>query len=313
MMKLRQVDFGLAWGASGVQGFFGEGYWFHTPLWLFGLRFNDMTFVAKTTTLNARQGNMPLTANFTPQEWFPKCIIRKPRHSVVLNDVGLSGPGASALFETRNWQKRKQPHFVSFMPIAQTADERIDEFEQFVSLFSQHLSAFQAPVGLQINCSCPNTGLHQNQLIDEVNAYLDIASRLMIPLMPKFNVTVPPEVVADIAAHSACDGICTTNTIPWGELPKLIDWKKLFGSEKSPLAYLGGKGGGLSGKLLLPLVIDWIKRARKTRLRKPINGGGGILSCDDAISVLRAGAHSFFIGSMPMLRPLRVNGVSQIM
>lgn len=309
-MKLRQVDFGVAWGASGVQGFFGEGYWFHKPLKPFGLQFNNMTFVAKTTTLNPREGNMPLTKQFTPQEWFPKCIIVKPLDGVVLNAVGLSGPGIMQLLYMNQWQKRQNPFCISFMSVGKTADERIAELEYFVDIVSSFLPSFHAPVGLQINYSCPNIGLRLDTLIDEALNGLDIASRLMIPLMPKFNLCVPPEVVADIAAHPACDAICTSNTIPWGELSNAIDWYELFGSHRSPLAHLGG--GGLSGKPLLQLVIEWIKRARKIGIEKPINGGGGILSHDDAMSVLDAGANSFFIGSMATLRPLRVDRVSQI-
>ena len=48
-MNQRVADFGPVWGASGVQGFFGEGYWFHR--WVPGLSFDGCTFVAKTTTL----------------------------------------------------------------------------------------------------------------------------------------------------------------------------------------------------------------------------------------------------------------------
>lgn len=310
-MKLRQVDFGIAWGASGVQGFFGEGYWFHKPLRPFGLRFNNMTFVAKTTTLNPQEGNMPLTKHFTPKEWFPKCIIVKPIDGVVLNAVGLSGPGIMSLIYANQWQKRQNPFCISFMSVKATADERIAELEHVVEILSAFLPTFHAPVALQINYSCPNIGLYPNKLIAEVLSGLDITSRLMIPLMPKFNLCVPPEAVADIAAHPACDAICTTNAIPWGELPNAIDWYELFGSHTSPLAYFSA-GGGLSGKPLLPLVIEWIKKARKIGIEKPINGGGGILSHDDAMSVLDAGADSFFIGSMATLRPLRVNGVSQM-
>ena len=45
-MKLKGIPFGNVFGASGVQGFFGEGYWFHPYLKPFGLDFGDATFVA---------------------------------------------------------------------------------------------------------------------------------------------------------------------------------------------------------------------------------------------------------------------------
>ena len=87
-MILRGIQFGRVWGASGVQSFFGEGYWFHRPWKLLGF-FHDLdesvTFVAKTTTFHAREGNMPLDGRFRPRELFPRCIVLKPWQGVVLN------------------------------------------------------------------------------------------------------------------------------------------------------------------------------------------------------------------------------------
>ena len=48
-MRLRNIDFGPVFGASGVQGFFGEGYLHHKFLRFLGLNFDGCTFVAKTT------------------------------------------------------------------------------------------------------------------------------------------------------------------------------------------------------------------------------------------------------------------------
>ncbi len=262
-MRLKGVEFGQVWGASGVQGFFGGGYWFHRLCRPFGLNFRGVTFVAKTTTLNPRagKGSMPLKADFTPQERFPKCIVIKPLKGVALNSVGLSGPGAAALFEKGLWQQRRNPFFISFMSVAESPAGRIVELRQFVTLFTRYLPAFNAPVGLQINYSCPNVGLHAKELIGEVEEGLTIASELDIPLVPKFNLTLPVAIACRVAAHPACDAICVSNTIPWGQLPRNIDWTYLFGTAKSPLAHLGG--GGLSGKPLLPLLLEWIRLARK--------------------------------------------------
>ncbi len=50
-MLLRGIDFGYVLGASLIQGFFGEGYAYHTYFKPLGLRFD---------ALDAREGNMPL-------------------------------------------------------------------------------------------------------------------------------------------------------------------------------------------------------------------------------------------------------------
>ncbi len=306
-MRLKNIDFGKVTGASGVQNFFGEGYWFHRYLKPFGLDFSGATFVAKTTTLHPRIGNMPLNDDYAPKERVPPCVFVRPWKGIALNSVGLSGPGAQALFETNRWQERRNPFFISFMSVAETPHERTEELRDFVDLFFRYLPEFHAPVGLQINYSCPNVGLHTEMLVNEVSEGLTIASALGIPLMPKFNVVLPVRVALKVSRHEACDAICVSNTIPWGQLPDRIDWKGLFGSLTSPLAHLGG--GGLSGKPLLPLLLEWLEDARVAGIKKPINAGGGILSFQDARSVFHYGASSIFLGSIAFLRPWRVNGI----
>ncbi|HTM68846.1 MAG TPA: HisA/HisF-related TIM barrel protein [Candidatus Binatia bacterium] len=303
-MRLRGIDFGPVLDASGVRGFFGEGY-AHHALWKpFGLSFEGSTFVAKTTTLGPREGNMPLGADLRPKELVPRCVIAKPLKGVALNAVGLSGPGAKALLETGRWQARTEPFFISFMSVAPSAAARQRELEDFICLCMEHLGGFQAPVGLQLNFSCPNVGIDPSRLIEEVAWALRTASLPRVPLMPKFNVLLPPEAAAEIAGLPACDALCVSNTLPWGALPDRIDWQGLFGSATSPLAHLGG--GGLSGAPLLPLTGAWVRAARAAGVRKPINAGGGILRAADVDTLLDAGADSVFIGSMAILRPWRV-------
>ena len=111
-MRLREINFGPVLDGSGVEGFFGEGYWFHKFLRPLGLNFNGCAFVAKTATLKPRKGNMPLKDDgITPKELKPKCVKVKLFKGVALNAVGLSGPGAIALFEDGRWQKRTRPFF----------------------------------------------------------------------------------------------------------------------------------------------------------------------------------------------------------
>jgi dihydroorotate dehydrogenase len=306
-MKYRNADFGRVWGASGVRGFFDEGYWFHKWWRPFGLRFDGATFVAKTTTLQRREGNMPLKPNLTPQERMPKCVIVKPLKGVALNAVGLSGPGALSLLARGRWQRMTNPFLISFMSVAERPDERIDELRKFVTLLRGHLRDFWGPVGLQINYSCPNVGVFVRTLTNEIEEGLAIASELRIPIFPKFSVVMSPEVAADIVSRNACEGVCISNTVPWGVFPDRIDWKGLFGSDVSPLAHVGG--GGLSGKPLLPLLIEWVRRARSAGLVKHVNAGGGILSKRDAKKVFAAGADSISLGSIAFLRPWRVAGI----
>lgn len=306
-MLLRGINFGRVLDASGVRGFFGEGYPHHRWCRPFGLDFTGSTFVAKTTTLSPREGNMPLKGDFSPKEKLPRCVVVKPIRGVVLNAVGLSGPGASALLKDGRWQKRTDPFFLSFMSVEKRAEDRLTELRVFVELLRTRLQDFQAPIGLQINFSCPNVGLHAEGLVAESLAALSVAAKIGIPLMPKFSVLLPLDAAKHISSHRSCDALCVSNTLPWGALADSIDWKAIFGSATSPLADLGG--GGLSGRPLLRLTKQWVRAARLCGITKSINAGGGILSPDDALSLLTEGADSIFVGSAAILRPWRVREI----
>ena len=306
-MILRGIDFGYVMNASGARNFFGQGYWFHPWLRRFGLDYTGSTFVAKTTTLSYRSGNMPLVqTNLQPQELFPGCIKVNVINGAVLNAVGLSCPGAENLLWREKWQKRTDPFFLSFAAIKETVAERLKEWEQFTLLLLTYFSSFHAPIGLEMNFSCPNTGIVEQLFVEEIHAALDIASVLDIPLVVKINVLVPLVVGLRIAEHSACDAICQSNTIFWDFLPHAIK-KKFFSSLDSPLKQYGG--GGLSGRYLFSFVVSWIKEARALGLTKPIIGCGGIFSHASARMMLDAGADAIQLGSVSIVRPWRVQGI----
>jgi len=299
-MMLRGIDYGFVFGASGMGGVFGEGYSYHRLLRPLGVRFDEVTLVTRTTTLYPRPGHMPMKEDgITPIERIPRCIRVYPIKAVVLNSVGFSGPGAEALFETGRWQKITKPFFLSF---GFTADCGLAQLKIFVEMFKKYLPEFQADVvGVQLNVSCPNVGLDQKKVIDDVREALYMLATLGIPIMLKFSVITPVEVVKEICAHPECDAIHVSNTVPWGMRPNDIDWRGLSRRGKSPLVHLGG--GGLSGKPLFPLVVKWVREARKIGIIIPINAGGGILGPNYVDVLQDAGASSISIGSIVMLRP----------
>lgn len=307
-MILRGNEFGCVINASGARNFDGNGYPLHLLLGPLGLKWTGSTFVAKTTTLAARPGNMPVGSDrITPRELIPRCIRMNHRTAIALNAVGLTGPGAAHLFVHMGWERRIHSFFLSFMSVGDTREDRLNELARFVQVMKQFLPDFQAPVGLKLNVSCPNVGLVQSKLVGEIRDALDVAQALNVPLVPKFSVMVPVEAIAEIAELEGCDGICLSNTIPWRKLPEWIDWDRLFGPGESPLAALGG--GGLSGAPLLPIVVGHVAKLRAAGTTKPIIAGGGVLSCRDADCLIAAGADAISLGSIAILRPWRVQRV----
>ena len=318
-LVLQGVDYGPVQCASGAMGWFGEGYWYHR--YVPGLNWKGCTFVSKTTTLNAREGNMPLDDKGQAEELFPRCVVVKFREGAVLNSVGLSGPGAEALLATGEWQKRDQPFFLSFMSIAATKAERVDEAIQFVRLIQDVADEFISPFGIQVNLSCPNTGHDPSEIATEAREILGIFQGIRrsqkIPIVPKLNVLYPVEALVKI--EDLCDALCISNTLPWGTLPADVDWARLFGGEwvtnqhgaqewlpLNPLKSRGINGGGLSGAPLLSLVAEWVEATRGRGIELPINAGGGILRPKDVDVLYRAGADSVFLGSIAILRGWRV-------
>ena len=67
--------------------------------------------------------------------------------------------------------------------------------------------------------------------------------------------------------------------------------------------------GGEHEPLLDDRQRDDLVSFRQLDTATPIIGGGGILSCDDADVILRAGANAISLGCVSMLRPWRVQSI----
>jgi len=331
MRKIGGISFGPVIGMSGVTGFFtGKEYPYHALFRKivpgFAWAMERMVPCAKTTTLLKRVGNMPLGWNYRPVEFLPRCIICGPRqfrYGVALNAVSLSGPGAQALLDDGRWQDMAEPFFLSFMSVAETVEDQIEEFRLFARMLVKE--QFKAKVALQINLSCPNVGAHdQSVLVYFAGRMTEVANEesLEMPLVFKLSAaeteTFGVKQAAQIAALDGCAGLCVSNTIPFGwNGINGDDWEKYFPGFKtgntemrSPLKRRGfQQEGGLSGAPLLPVTVDWIRRFRQLNSKCPIIGGGGILHPEDVDRMAEAGADKIAIGSAAFLRPWRLEGI----
>ncbi len=307
-MNIKNINFDNCFLASGVLNFFGDGWWYDA--WyralIPGFKITEKTtFVTKTTTFNGQIGNMPLNKNFRPRELVPKSIKVYPLKGIILNAVGLSGPGAKILFESNKWQQINQPFFISFMAIGDNLTQRIEETKKFTDMLIDYLPEFKTKIGLQINISCPNTKHGTKDLMNEALMILKLVAKSKLPIDLKVNALVSNEVVKEIEMSKLCDILTLSNTIPYGI--DEINWKKILRQKQSPLKHLGG--GGLSGRAIFPLVLDKIKSLRSTGIKMPIKGSGGIFSATDVDKMKTAGANAIEIGTVLILRPWRVKAI----
>lgn len=322
--KMRGIDFGPVWAASGALAFFGEGWPYHQELkrrFPRGFDLSGLTFVAKTVTLNPLKGNMPSDDYDRPLERRPRCIAVTPLsflRGAAVNAVGLTNRGAKAYFDDGRWQQRRDPFFISFAPQGEGIGEKCAQMERFVQMLRTYCETrpYKQDLGLQLNLSCPNTGEESGsaeKFVAEARALVEACYALPseIALVIKINILMSPRDARSIADHPRVDGLCVSNTIPWDALPSLgISRRLLFGSNTSPLIKRGFKlPGGVSGDPCRPLTREWIRCARAIGITKHINACGGILAPEHVWQFAEAGASSISFGSVIMLRPWRVHDI----
>lgn len=300
MKKIKNIDilkiFGKVYTASGVRGIDGKGYWYDKFLHLVpGYNFANATFITKTVTVDARNGNLPLKPNLQPIQKIPKCIKVYPFSGAMLNAVGVSSPGLKTVLDMNIWQQRTTSFLISIIPVRDTFEQRIEEMKIATNLIKSYLSSFQAPIAIQLNVSCPNVYKINYK---EIISYIEVFKNEDFLVDLKVNILMPYDAKK---VFNLCDMITCSNTIPYGSFPDQISWNKYN-------ALLRFGGGGLSGTPLLPFVIDWISKAR-SYINVPLKACGGIMHAKDVNKLICAGANAIEIGTVKLLRPWRVKSI----
>lgn len=310
--KSETVDFGNVFNAPGTFGFYGEGYPFHRLWKHIGLTSDGLSFAGKTLTLKETPGNMPLKNDgVTPKEWMPKCIWVDFIAGRMMNAVGLSNSGARFYLGSGLYYKLSTPFFLSFAPVAKDQAGREVETRSFCHILKSHFP-FRAPVALQINFGCPNTGHDLAEFYGEICTLVEIAKGILgIPVFVNTNALMPTKVLLEVAR--VADGLWIANTIPWKDTPE-IDWKAI--GEISPVRKrLDPKNlkpeskidGGLSGPDCLAITIGKVRiLSQNCGVKIPIIGGNGIRTDPDIYELKAAGCAGIALGSVAIVRPRRM-------
>ncbi|MBN2440972.1 MAG: dihydroorotate dehydrogenase [Spirochaetales bacterium] len=228
----------------------------------------------KTVTLEPRAGNE------SPR------IVETP--SGILNSIGLANVGIDAFLS------KKVPILARYSCaiISNIAGSTVDDYKVCL----EKLEESEILWGYEVNISCPNVshgGLAFGTdpvTVERLTSGLRKLTKkpLIIKLTP--NVTDICSI-AKAAESGGADAVSCINTL----IGMVIDTRT-----KKPV--LGNRTGGLSGPAIRPVGVAIVYRVKRS-ITIPVIGLGGIMTADDAIQYLLAGASAVQIGTGTFVDP----------
>jgi len=205
----------------------------------------------------------------------------------MLNAVGLQNPGVEAFCREDIPFLRRYDTKIA----ANVCGHTVAEYEAVAERLADE------PVDLlELNVSCPNLSAGgmafgvSCEAIGQVVAAVRKKARqpLLVKLSP--NVTDIAEI-ARAAVAAGADGLSLINTL----LGMAIDIRR-----RTPL--LANKTGGLSGPAIKPVAVRMVWQVAKA-VDVPILGMGGIMTGEDAIEFILAGATAVAVGTANFANP----------
>lgn len=231
--------------------------------------------MVKGTTLAPRLGNN------TPR------IAETP--SGLLNCVGLQNPGLDAVLEdSLPWICGHDLAVLMNISGGEPAD---------YAEIARRVDGTPGVAALEVNISCPNVkagGMAHGAKPETAAAVVSaVREATKLPLVVKLspNVTDITEIARAVEAAGA-DAVSLVNTF----LAMVIDIEK-----QKPL--LGNVTGGLSGPAIRPIAVRMVYQVAQA-VKIPIIGMGGIVTAEDALQFMMAGANAVAIGAATMADPL---------
>ncbi|MDR3071687.1 MAG: dihydroorotate dehydrogenase [Endomicrobium sp.] len=242
--------------------------------------------ITKTITLKPCDGNLqPRVAEVT---------------SGILNSIGLQNIGIKSFIEEPLEKLKK----LGVPVIVSIAGASVSEYVETAKI----LSCQNGISAIELNLSCPNLEkkivCHDLSLVQ--NIIKEVKKISKIPVIAKLSPLVTDiSELALAAENQGADGITLTNTYP----AMAIDIKTF----KSKLSTLKG---GMSGACVKPMSIRCVYDAWQS-ISIPIIGCGGIMTGEDAVEFMLAGATAVSVGSSSLVSPINlikiINEIEDIM
>lgn len=229
--------------------------------------------VPKTVTLFAQQGNPPVRITETP--------------SGMLNAIGIENPGVDGFIRDKLplLQGVGVPLIISILG---------HDDQQFIQLVEK-FNAVKKIAAIELNLSCPNLN-HATLVAQDPKATERVVKKVKkisaYPVIAKLSPNVTDiTVIARAAEAAGADAISLCNT-----------WTGMVIDTDKRVSKLGNFTGGLSGPAIRPIAVHMVHQVYRS-VKVPIIGMGGIMTSDDALQFLIAGATMVAVGTANFVNP----------
>lgn len=205
----------------------------------------------------------------------------------MLNAIGLQNPGVDNFINNELPFLQQYETKIIVNVVGKTINEYCEVVEKLNDTFIDMI---------EVNISCPNIkegGISfgaNSAMASEITKEIRRISRKPIIMKLTPNVTDITEIAKAVEAAGA-DGISLINTL----LGMKIDVH-----QKKPV--LWNVMGGLSGPAIKPVAVRMVYQVRRA-VSIPIIGLGGIMTGEDAVEFLMAGADAVSIGTAALVDP----------
>ncbi len=243
--------------------------------------------VVKGISLNPRAGNPP-----------PR-IVETP--CGMLNSIGLQNVGVEAFLKDKLPFLRRYDTPV----VVNVLGDSIEDYEELCGRLDGKVEA------VELNVSCPNVKKGGISFATDPEPLRELVSRarekvknslLIVKLSP---VSEDIGFIASLCEAQGADALSLINTIPG----MAIDIES-----RKPL--LANVIGGLSGPAIKPIGVRMVWQVYQA-VKIPIIGMGGIMSAQDAIEYMLAGAKAVAVGTANFVNPSAtvdiINGIKDYM
>ena len=222
----------------------------------------------------------PIAGNPPPRIW--------ETPSGMLNAIGLENPGVEVFLREKLPFLRQYDTAVIVNIFGCSVDDYL--------AVAERLDGAEGVSGIEVNISCPNVKAGGMAFGTDVKATFELLSTVRkatrLPLIAKLSPNVTDVTdFAKAARDAGCDGLSLINTL----LGMAID-------VRTGKPRLANCTGGLSGPAIRPVAVRMAWQVARA-VSLPIIGMGGIVTAEDALEFILAGASAVAVGTANFMNP----------